>query len=81
MAGGYVRILLALRIAPISYVGPARELSIVLGTLLGVTVLGERRPRPAWRTPFSSWRVCSCSASPGLDGCSEAVGYNAPDGA
>jgi drug/metabolite transporter (DMT)-like permease len=46
MTGGYVLILLALRIAPVSYVAPARELSIVLGTLLGVTVLGERHPVP-----------------------------------
>jgi drug/metabolite transporter (DMT)-like permease len=46
MTGGYVLILLALRIAPVSYVAPARELSIVLGTLLGVTVLGERHPAP-----------------------------------
>jgi drug/metabolite transporter (DMT)-like permease len=44
MTGGYVLILLAVRIAPVSYVAPARELSIVLGTLLGVTVLRERHP-------------------------------------
>ena len=35
--------LLAVRIAPVSYVAPARELSIVFGTVLGVTVLGERQ--------------------------------------
>ena len=33
--------LLAVRIAPVSYVAPARELSIVFGTVLGDTVLGE----------------------------------------
>ena len=44
--GGYFLILLAVRIAPVSYVAPARELSIVFGTLLGVTVLRERHPAP-----------------------------------
>jgi drug/metabolite transporter (DMT)-like permease len=46
MTGGYGLILLAVRIAPVSYVAPARELSIVFGTLLGVTVLRERHPAP-----------------------------------
>jgi drug/metabolite transporter (DMT)-like permease len=46
MTGGYVLILLAVRIAPVSYVAPARELSIVFGTLLGVAVLRERHPAP-----------------------------------
>jgi drug/metabolite transporter (DMT)-like permease len=46
MTGGYLQILLAVRIAPVSYVAPARELSIVFGTLLGVTVLRERHPAP-----------------------------------
>ena len=46
MTGGYFLILLAVRIAPVSYVAPARELSIVFGTLLGVTVLRERHPAP-----------------------------------
>jgi drug/metabolite transporter (DMT)-like permease len=46
MTGGYCLILLAVRIAPVSYVAPARELSIVFGTLLGLTVLGERHPAP-----------------------------------
>jgi drug/metabolite transporter (DMT)-like permease len=46
MTGGYCLILLAVRIAPVSYVAPARELSIVFGTLLGVTVLRERHPAP-----------------------------------
>jgi drug/metabolite transporter (DMT)-like permease len=44
MTGGYLLVLFAVRIAPVSYVAPARELSIVFGTLLGVTVLGERHP-------------------------------------
>ena len=43
---GAILILLAVRIAPVSYVAPARELSIVFGTLLGVTVLRERHPAP-----------------------------------
>jgi drug/metabolite transporter (DMT)-like permease len=46
MTGGYLLVLHALRIAPVSYVAPARELSIVFGTLLGVTVLGEHHPAP-----------------------------------
>jgi drug/metabolite transporter (DMT)-like permease len=46
MTGGYTLVLLALRLAPVSYVAPARELSIVFGTLLGITVLGEPRPGP-----------------------------------
>ncbi|HEY7602084.1 MAG TPA: DMT family transporter [Methylomirabilota bacterium] len=46
MTGGYYLILLAVRIAPVSYVAPARELSIVFGTLLGITVLGEWHPAP-----------------------------------
>ena len=40
--GACLLVLLAVRIAPVSYVAPARELSIVFGTVLGVTVLGER---------------------------------------
>ena len=31
----------ALARAPVSYVAPARETSILFGTLLGITVLGE----------------------------------------
>ena len=46
MTGGYFLVLLAVRIAPVSYVAPARELSIVFGTFLGVTVLRERHPAP-----------------------------------
>jgi drug/metabolite transporter (DMT)-like permease len=37
----YVLVLFALAEAPVSYVAPARETSILLATLLGVTVLGE----------------------------------------
>jgi drug/metabolite transporter (DMT)-like permease len=37
----YVLILFALARAPISYVAPARETSILIGVLLGATVLGE----------------------------------------
>ena len=33
MTGGYLLVLLALRLAPVSYVAPARELSIVIGTV------------------------------------------------
>jgi drug/metabolite transporter (DMT)-like permease len=37
----YILVLFALAEAPVSYVAPARETSILLATLLGVTVLGE----------------------------------------
>ena len=38
----YVLILYALARAPVSYVAPARESSIVIGTLLGALVLHEQ---------------------------------------
>jgi drug/metabolite transporter (DMT)-like permease len=41
----YVLVLFALAEAPVSYVAPARETSILLATLLGVTVLGEGQGR------------------------------------
>jgi drug/metabolite transporter (DMT)-like permease len=41
----YVLVLYALARAPVSYVAPARESSILIGTLLGATVLGEADPR------------------------------------
>lgn len=41
MTSGYVLVLLALRIAPVSYVAPARELGIVFGALLGSVLLRE----------------------------------------
>ena len=37
----YVLVLYALARAPVSYVAPARETSILIGTLLGTTVLAE----------------------------------------
>lgn len=43
MTGSYLLVLYALRIAPVSYVAPARELGIVFGTALGVVVLRERQ--------------------------------------
>ena len=39
---GYVLVLLAFRLAPISHVAPVRELSILFGAWLGARVLGER---------------------------------------
>ena len=41
----YVLILYALARAPVSYVAPARESSIVVGTLLGIFVLHEQDRR------------------------------------
>jgi drug/metabolite transporter (DMT)-like permease len=38
----YILVLLALRFAPVSYVAPAREVSIVIGVLFGWRLLGER---------------------------------------
>jgi drug/metabolite transporter (DMT)-like permease len=46
MTGGYLLVLLALRLAPVSYVAPARELSIVIGTLLGIHLLHEPAAAP-----------------------------------
>lgn len=37
----YLCVLVAFTLAPVSYVAPARELSIVLGTALGAKLLGE----------------------------------------
>jgi drug/metabolite transporter (DMT)-like permease len=37
----YVLVLYALRLAPVSYVAPAREISIVFGAALGIGVLAE----------------------------------------
>jgi drug/metabolite transporter (DMT)-like permease len=42
MGGGYVAVLTAFRLAPIAYVGATREVSIVIATLAGWHVLGER---------------------------------------
>lgn len=39
--GAYVMVLAALTIAPVSYVAPAREISILIGALLGWRLLGE----------------------------------------
>lgn len=38
---GYGLVLAALRISPVSYVGPIREVSVVLGTWIGIEFLGE----------------------------------------
>ena len=39
----YILVLFALQISPVSYIAPAREVSILIGTLLGVRLLGEGR--------------------------------------
>ena len=46
MTTGYFLVLLAMRLAPVSYVAAARELAIVFGTVLGSVVLGERYLSP-----------------------------------
>lgn len=40
--GTYLMILIALQMAPVSYIVAAREFSVVIGALLGVAFLGER---------------------------------------
>jgi len=39
--GAYILVLAALTIAPVSYVAPAREISILFGAILGLRLLGE----------------------------------------
>ena len=39
---GYILVLYAMQLAPVSLVAPARELSTLVGTLLGVVLLKER---------------------------------------
>lgn len=41
----YILVLFALARAPVSYVAPARELSILVGAVAGITVLDEGHPR------------------------------------
>jgi len=43
----YLLVLFALRMAPVSFVAPARELSVVIGTFFGVRLLAEGEGR--WR--------------------------------
>lgn len=40
-ASAYLAVLYALSITPLSLIAPAREISVVIGTFLGTTVLGE----------------------------------------
>jgi drug/metabolite transporter (DMT)-like permease len=42
--GAYVLVLAALTMAPVTYVAPAREVSIVFGAVLGWRLLGESEP-------------------------------------
>jgi drug/metabolite transporter (DMT)-like permease len=46
MTAGYFLVLLAMRLAPVSYVAAARELGIVFGTVLGSVLLRERYLSP-----------------------------------
>jgi drug/metabolite transporter (DMT)-like permease len=50
--GTYCIVLAAFRLAPVSYVVPMREVSIVFGALLGVYLLGE---------PFGRTRIAACA--------------------
>ncbi len=43
--GSYMLVLYAMSIAPVSSVAPAREISIVIGTLFGTLILGESEGR------------------------------------
>jgi drug/metabolite transporter (DMT)-like permease len=42
--GAYMMVLAALHLAPVSYVAPARELSILIGAILGLRLLNESHP-------------------------------------
>jgi drug/metabolite transporter (DMT)-like permease len=42
--GAYMMVLAALSLADVSYVAPAREVSILIGALLGLRLLGESHP-------------------------------------
>ena len=43
--GAYILVLIALTLAPVSYVAPAREISILFGAALGLRLLGEADAR------------------------------------
>ena len=43
--GAYLLVLCALAIAPASYVAPAREISVLIGAMLGLRLLAESNPR------------------------------------
>ncbi len=43
--GAYMMVLAALTIAPVSYVAPAREVSILIGAVMGARLLGEQEVR------------------------------------
>ncbi|MHB8375547.1 MAG: EamA family transporter [Dehalococcoidia bacterium] len=43
--GAYILVLVALTLAPVSSVAPAREISILFGAILGLRLLGERDAR------------------------------------
>jgi uncharacterized membrane protein len=39
---GYILVLYAMQLAPISHVAPVRELSTLVGTVMGIVLLKER---------------------------------------
>jgi len=39
---GYATVLAAMKLSPVSYVSPVREISVVMGTWIGIRFLGER---------------------------------------
>lgn len=41
-AAGYLLVLGAMQLSPVSYVGPVREVSVVMGAWIGIRYLGER---------------------------------------
>ena len=41
----YILVLVALTFTPVSYVAPAREISILIGTVMGARLLAEGEPR------------------------------------
>jgi uncharacterized membrane protein len=45
MRGGYMLVLLAMSIAPVSYILALRQVSVVIGALMGVVFLKEKYGR------------------------------------
>ena len=46
MPVGYIRVLFAMRMAPVSHVAPIREMSMMIGTYFGIKFLREGHARP-----------------------------------
>lgn len=56
----YLLILTALVLSPVSYIAPAREISILIGVLMGARVLAEGHPKR--RLTAAAMMVCGVAA-------------------